>query len=133
MSEGNTAHMDGDLRCYLERVKTVKNERYSTSSPLYRAYNHRFSIPYRDCVPPVFKGTLRIVLVNTFLLKICRVSCTVVPCKIWVNSALRIICCKRSVVYEGKQCGDVVNVVAVTGSLLSFPLLEAFWGYQNIL
>jgi len=40
MSERNTAHMDGDLRCYLERVKTVKNERYGTSSPFYRAYNY---------------------------------------------------------------------------------------------
>ena len=25
MSEGNTAHMDGDLRCCPERVKIVKN------------------------------------------------------------------------------------------------------------
>ena len=43
MSEENTAHMDGDLRYCLKRVKIVKMgcfERYSTTSPFYRAYNY---------------------------------------------------------------------------------------------
>ena len=40
MSEGNTAHMYSNLRCYPERVKTAKNEKYCTTSPLHRAYNY---------------------------------------------------------------------------------------------
>ena len=55
------------LPVQLKNIPSLKNTKSQGKKPY--VHNHRYYILCtRDCVPPAFIGTLRVVLVNTLLL-----------------------------------------------------------------